>query len=359
MGSSSQASDRHGPPTRAIERTTEAPVTPAQFSALSKKRMLGVLKRHGLAKGKSKARKDALEQIYRAWYEDRASESIDDPRRTDRADEPTTGRRPSAPHPPASDAEGSPERKGASPAAPPEGASPDAAPDPSGPSPRRTEETPREERAAAADGAPARSTSSIPPPWEPLPDDPAPVVSGERASIHADGEDASPGGQPSEMDGSGRVDSLPPESAATVEPAGAEPTPDARDDFELDFASERPPPGDAPERRVRKRVQLEIDIGFRSETNFYVGFSTDLSDGGLFVATVDLLPVGQHVDVYFVLPGGSDISVEGVVAWVRQPRVFNSDMQPGFGVRFTRISRRDTEAIEHFMNVREPLFYVD
>src|SRR5690606_25268905 len=78
---------------------------------------------------------------------------------------------------------------------------------------------------------------------------------------------------------------------------------------------------EAPTERPRTpRVALDVDIGYRSETNFYTGFSEDFSEGGLFIATVELLPVGQAVEVFFVLPEGDAVYADGTVTWIRQGR---------------------------------------
>ncbi len=85
------------------------------------------------------------------------------------------------------------------------------------------------------------------------------------------------------------------------------------DDDGLPPAISTPPPRRDPtepvlltrERRGTRRVELEVDIGYHSETNFFTGFVNDISEGGIFVATYDLLPVGTHLMVSFVLPDGT------------------------------------------------------
>jgi uncharacterized protein (TIGR02266 family) len=109
------------------------------------------------------------------------------------------------------------------------------------------------------------------------------------------------------------------------------------------------------ERRSRRRVGVEADIGFQSDTNFYTGFSGDLSDGGIFVATDDVLPVGTELTVSFVLPPGArQITAEGRVSWTRAA----TDESPsGMGVAFESIEAADQEAVLEFIDRRAPLFY--
>jgi uncharacterized protein (TIGR02266 family) len=111
------------------------------------------------------------------------------------------------------------------------------------------------------------------------------------------------------------------------------------------------------ERRTAHRVDLAVDIGFESDTNFFTGFSEDLSDGGLFIATYQTLPVGTSLGVSFVLPDGHAIKCTATVAWVRESRDKSADVKPGMGVHLQGLSSSDSEAIHRFLHERAPFFY--
>ncbi len=111
------------------------------------------------------------------------------------------------------------------------------------------------------------------------------------------------------------------------------------------------------ERRRSERVALSAEVGLRSESNFYTGFSDDISEGGLFVATYKLLPVGARLQVSFGLPSGEEIVAEAEVRWVRDPIAGEMSLSPGMGVRFTSIAAEQLAAIRTFMLVRPPMFY--
>lgn len=123
-----------------------------------------------------------------------------------------------------------------------------------------------------------------------------------------------------------------------------------------------PPPGPPREvphdpRRSTHRLPLDVDIGFQSESNFYVGFSEDISEGGLFVATYDFLPIGTRLTVNFTLPDGHVVSALSEVRWVREhnPRV--PEMMPGMGVQFLDLRAEDRAAVQRFLRRRAPLFH--
>lgn len=109
--------------------------------------------------------------------------------------------------------------------------------------------------------------------------------------------------------------------------------------------------------RARPRVKMQAEVDFQSDNNFFNGFSTNISDGGLFIATVNLLPLGTPVDLSFSLPSGEPIEAKGVVRWVREVSDLHPEVFPGMGVQFTALHQGAQEAIDGFLAQREPLFF--
>lgn len=110
------------------------------------------------------------------------------------------------------------------------------------------------------------------------------------------------------------------------------------------------------ERREYERRNLVVEIGVYSETNFYSGFSEDISEGGIFVSTYDLRPIGSRVNLEFVLPGGYEVKCSGEVRWVKDP-TDTMEVKPGMGVQFEELSDEDLEAIKEFVSNRSPIFH--
>ena len=111
--------------------------------------------------------------------------------------------------------------------------------------------------------------------------------------------------------------------------------------------------------RKQARVALDADIGFQSDTNFYTGFSEDLSDGGLFIATYNLLAVGADVTINFTLPDGHLVVAKGKVTWVRDFNETTPDVAPGIGVQFEGLTETDMKSIHSFLRKRAPMFYAE
>jgi len=125
-----------------------------------------------------------------------------------------------------------------------------------------------------------------------------------------------------------------------------------------------PAPSTAPtstghERRSTPRAPVHCEVTFESESNFYSGFSQDLSQGGVFLATFDLLPMGSTVEVALALPGGINVRAHGVVRWLRPQSDLNPQLWPGMGIEFVDLPPAAQAAIGGFVAQRAPWFFVE
>src|SRR5262245_61992158 len=92
------------------------------------------------------------------------------------------------------------------------------------------------------------------------------------------------------------------------------------------------------DQRRFERLDLEVEVDMFSDHNFFTGFSCNVSEGGIFVATHRVREVGSRVEVTFTLPGDeTPIVARTEVKWVR---VHNeeSNVPPGMGLMFVDIA---------------------
>ncbi len=106
-------------------------------------------------------------------------------------------------------------------------------------------------------------------------------------------------------------------------------------------------------------VNVNTMLNMNTDHQFYNGFSENIEEGGIFIATFDPKPVGAKVLVNFKLPGGRPVAARGNVHFVREFNPLASEMAPGMGVKFTEILPEDKKAIEEYLRKRAPLFYDD
>jgi uncharacterized protein (TIGR02266 family) len=102
------------------------------------------------------------------------------------------------------------------------------------------------------------------------------------------------------------------------------------------------------------RAVVQVEIGLFSESNFYAGLSYDVSQGGVFVSTYQPAAPGSRLTLFFVLPSGHALEIDGVVRWTRAP---SDDAPPGMGVAFSHLSPEDLAAISEYCRQRAPLIY--
>ncbi|MBN2496521.1 MAG: PilZ domain-containing protein [Deltaproteobacteria bacterium] len=111
------------------------------------------------------------------------------------------------------------------------------------------------------------------------------------------------------------------------------------------------------ERRTAPRASVAVDVSMHTEHNFYMGLTENLSEGGLFIATWDDLPVGTELDLELNLPACPTIRSRVKVRWLREYTPYTEDMAAGVGVQFLALSESDRAAIRQFIVERDPVLY--
>jgi type IV pilus assembly protein PilZ len=93
------------------------------------------------------------------------------------------------------------------------------------------------------------------------------------------------------------------------------------------------------ERRTSARLQVNVEIGMQTESNFYTGLTQDLSGGGVFVATNQIRKIGERIKVLLTLPGQTEtFEILAEVRWVRSTTFSQNVEDPGMGLRFLQMS---------------------
>jgi uncharacterized protein (TIGR02266 family) len=104
-------------------------------------------------------------------------------------------------------------------------------------------------------------------------------------------------------------------------------------------------------------VQLFSEVTLHSDDNFYLGLTENISEGGLFVATHALRPVGTSLDLELTFSNVPGVHrLRAIVRWVRIYGEHN-DAPPGMGLQFTAIPSELAHLIRCFVAQREPIFY--
>lgn len=110
--------------------------------------------------------------------------------------------------------------------------------------------------------------------------------------------------------------------------------------------------------RQFERLEHKITISSDSDDNFYTGFSENISEGGVFISTHMIQPIGSEIAFTMTLtPGIKTVKVRGIVRWVRDVEE-SAGVTCGLGVQFMGMSDAVSERIQGFLTqIREPLFF--
>lgn len=114
-----------------------------------------------------------------------------------------------------------------------------------------------------------------------------------------------------------------------------------------------------PEEMPQGAIEVEANLGAHSPTNYYKGLSGNdvVKDGGLFVATYDIQPIGSKLWVTVHMPGGYEFQALAEVRWTRESGA--GDAPPGFGCAFKSLSEEAHQLVYRYVKNREPLFHDD
>jgi uncharacterized protein (TIGR02266 family) len=145
-----------------------------------------------------------------------------------------------------------------------------------------------------------------------------------------------------------------PQAAATLPSSAAKPVASGATATGLEEAAKS---DQYARQRRTQRVTLQADVDLFSDSNFYTGFSSDLSDGGIFVATCNMLDEGTEVEIAFTLPGDRRIQARGVVRWHREFNERYPEVFPGMGIEFVEMPDESRQAVHAFTSKREPMFW--
>ena len=108
-------------------------------------------------------------------------------------------------------------------------------------------------------------------------------------------------------------------------------------------------------------IRVEAELGAHSATNFYKGLSGNdvIDDGGIFVSTYQIPPIGQNLIVHVSLPGGYEFEAKAVVRWTREHVGSGDHAPPGYGAQFIDITPEGRQLVYRYVRNREPLFHDD
>ncbi len=97
------------------------------------------------------------------------------------------------------------------------------------------------------------------------------------------------------------------------------------------------------DRRIAPRRQVEAHITATSQSNFFCGFTEDISEGGVFVSLCPPPPIGELVHLSVQVGAEPPVTAVGEVRWHRT----DANGEPtGCGVQFVVLDPRAADLFQ-------------
>lgn len=106
------------------------------------------------------------------------------------------------------------------------------------------------------------------------------------------------------------------------------------------------------ERREDPRVEVELEVHYRTAQEFIAAYSRNISGGGIFIRTQQPLPLNQNVRVRFTLPEITHrFDIRGLVVWTN-PAMSRSSFPSGMGIKFVNLDPKSADLIAGFIKAK-------
>ena len=101
---------------------------------------------------------------------------------------------------------------------------------------------------------------------------------------------------------------------------------------------------------------MQASVGVHSETNFFTGFTENISEGGVFISSLCPPDMGTEIDVDIAVGEGESRRFRGRVAWIRSD---DSGQPTGCGVQFMDVTPEQQDILDRMVDEagQDPLFY--
>ncbi len=112
---------------------------------------------------------------------------------------------------------------------------------------------------------------------------------------------------------------------------------------------------DPPSTREHPRYPVSLRVDYSTRDAFLANHVSNLSRGGLFIASERPLPVNAELDLVLILPGAeARIQARGRVIWNYDIRKGTSHVTPGMGIKFLDMPSSDRQRLADYLATLQP-----
>jgi PilZ domain len=95
------------------------------------------------------------------------------------------------------------------------------------------------------------------------------------------------------------------------------------------------------DKRSHPRITVDTQVTCELRDTSFVGLAKDISIGGMFVESSEVVPFNTEISIVGRFPGAkADLRLAGLVRWTKKN---------GFGIQFGSLGARETHAISELL----------
>ncbi len=97
---------------------------------------------------------------------------------------------------------------------------------------------------------------------------------------------------------------------------------------------------------------IKLLLDYPDSEAYLYDYSTNLSEGGIFLKTTETLPVGKHLSLKFTIPDSVNLlEATGIVKWIiTEGESIENNIVPGVGIEFLHIGEDTKQKIKKFID---------
>lgn len=99
------------------------------------------------------------------------------------------------------------------------------------------------------------------------------------------------------------------------------------------------------DRRSHERFDTELSVDYANGDNFLFSYIQNISEMGIFIRSLQPLPVGTRLTLRFGAEDERPLELAGEVVWINPIRTMGENPNPGMGVRFVSLTPEQRELV--------------
>ncbi len=97
---------------------------------------------------------------------------------------------------------------------------------------------------------------------------------------------------------------------------------------------------------------IKLLLDYPDSEAYLYDYSTNLSEGGIFLKTTEVIPIGKYISMKFTIPNDINLlEATGIVKWITTEKEASlNNISQGVGIEFLQIKEETKKIIKSFID---------